>query len=532
MSVTRGAAVTDKYERYGSPRLSLRLRQRSWSDRGLETVVASSAAVATLAIAVATGTVLSQHLSFPQTVAIAVIGLAFASLTAAALARLLQDRRPTWAAEQAAIARIHAIVGFLLDRYGMGEPAIHPPVKLVEAPSRRHDRDLERLLERAQSTSSEVFISQIVSRPRCTVILGSYGSGKTSLLLRLTHRLLTDTETNRVGFIPLFFKCRDWSEEYGSFHKWITASAVRSYRIPVHISDYWIRTGKLFVALDGLHEVSPDRLNQFSTEIHSWVQAAEGTRLAISARLDMPSAEKLVRTLHADQICVIQPLPDSDIRRYLQEALSRLTLQADPHRVEAMDIWMQSLVARTDYLRGPALVGLLAEALEESEQLPGRDKKRADDGDPASVAFQVANEFFSHGDFAAAQKAYGAITRLPHSRWHIPAYTLLGTCLYLMGDIDQASEAMLESVALRLQESIQATPEAVEPLSDVELTCLAAVPLHASYDLAQVSSAASLPISRSRQALQILRERGLVETVENTDERARFRRSLANLTTE
>ena len=70
---------------------------------------------------------------------------------------------------------------------------------------------------------------------------------------------------------------------------------------------------------------------------------------------------------------------------------------------------------------------------------------------------------------------------------------------------------MVESVALRLQESIRATPDVIEPLSEEEVQCLAAVPLDLSFDIAQISSAASLPFSLSRQALQTLRERGLVD---------------------
>ena len=80
---------------------------------------------------------------------------------------------------------------------------------------------------------------------------------------------------------------------------------------------------------------------------------------------------------------------------------------------------------------------------------------------------------------------------------------------------------------MRLKETIQATPDAVEPLSEIELMCLAAVPDNMSLDLAQISRAANLPMSHSRQALQILRERGLVETVENTEEQSRFRRAVA-----
>jgi DNA-binding IclR family transcriptional regulator len=55
---------------------------------------------------------------------------------------------------------------------------------------------------------------------------------------------------------------------------------------------------------------------------------------------------------------------------------------------------------------------------------------------------------------------------------------------------------------------------------------LAAVPFDISFDVLQISSAANLPLSQSRQALQTLRERGLVETASRPEDQARFRRSV------
>ena len=269
--------------------------------------------------------------------------------------------------------------------------------------------------------------------------------------------MLLDRQKDNRSFIPLFFKCRDWSDDYSTFHKWITTTAHRSYNVPSHVTDYWIRSGRLFVALDGLHELPPNCYDGFSAAINSWIQAAEGTRLAISSTMESSVAE-LVRSLGVDQLCVIQPLPSSNIQTVLRRTLSRLSFQEDVPAAratdiaQAMDIWMQGLISRNRHLRGPALVGLLAEAIGESKQLPDDADQQMGSKDPAFVAFLVANSFFSRGDFAAARDAYHTITRLSHSRWHVPAYTLLATCLYLLGDIDKASDTMVESVALRLQE--------------------------------------------------------------------------------
>lgn len=500
---------------------------RRWPEGRLATRTVALAAVVTLAVAVAAAVATSTRFSFTGAVIVAIGAAVVVSITTAAFAHFRQVPSPSVAEEQAAVLRIRAIVSSLLERYGMEEPEINPPVKLIDTSGVPVSNDLYRQLAAAQTRSSEFFLSQFVDRPRLTAILGQSGAGKTSLLLRLTHRMLLDRPEDRRGLIPLFIKCRDWSDEYNSFYKWVTATALKSYDIPVHISDYWIRSGRLFIALDGLHELPPDCFDEFSGAVNSWIQAAEGTRLAISSTMQ-PGIANLIRSLGVDQLCAIQPLPDSEIQRSLRHTLSKLSFPNDVPAVQAMDGWMQGLISRNSHMRGPALVGLLAEAVGESEQLPDDVQRHMDSKDPAAVAFLIANSFFTRGEFAAARDAYRAITRLSRSRWHVPAYALLATCLYLLGDVNEASDTMIEAVALRLDESIRATPDAVEPLSEDELQCLAAVPFDISLDVAQISSAASLPLSRSRQALQALRERGLVETVANTDDKPRFRRSVTD----
>lgn len=497
-----------------------------WPEGRLATRTVALAATVTLVIALAAAIVTVRHFSFIGAVIVAIGATFLASVASAALARFRQDQTPSPAEEQAAVMRIQTIVLSLMDRYSIEEPEIKPPVKLIDTSGAPIANDFDRRLAGTQIKSSEFFLSQFVARPRLTAILGELGAGKTSLLLRLTHRMLMDRSDDRRDLIPLFLKCRDWSEEYNTFQSWVTATALKSYEIPVNVSDYWIRAGKMFIALDGLHELPDDHFEGFSKAINSWIQAAEGTRLAISSTMDTGVASR-VRSLGVDQVCVIQPLPDLELQRLLRRTLSKLNFQVEVPAVREMDLWMHDLILRNEQLRGPALIGLLSEAIEESEQLPDDIERHVDNQDPASVAFLVANSFFSRGDFAAARDSYGAITRLGHSRWRVSAYILLATCLYLLGDVEKASDTMIEAVSVRLHESVRATPDAVEPLSEQEIQCLAAIPFDLSLDIAQISSAANLPLSQSSQALQTLREHGLVETVANTGDRARFRRSIA-----
>lgn len=499
------------------------------ADENIQITIVAVIAIFAIVIAISIATFSSHQITFPESILVALAAFALVSIVAAAIAQFFRDQQPSAAAEQAAIARIHTSVDSLLSRYGMDQPVIDPPVKFLDTPDQRNQKKLESLLEDTESTSIDAFMAQAARSAKVTLILGDYGSGKTSLLLKLTKRILNDSKSGNLDLIPLFFKSKDWSEEYGSFHQWIVASAFESYRIPTDIADYWIRKGKLFVALDGLHEVLPERYDRFCIEIRRWAEAASGTRMAISASFSVATAQTLAGKIRVDQLCVLQPLPAVDFQRYLQEILSRLSIDSDRERIEQMDQSVIRLFDQREYLRGPALVGLLGEALVETRQLPGSHENPADDDDPALVAFQIANDFFNDRDYSAAIKAYTAITNMPRSRWHTSAYTLLGTCFYMTGDTQRANDAILESVSLRLQQSIQANPNEIEALSDVELKCLDAIPVNTSYDIAQIGSAAGLPISQARDALRVLRERGLVETVEETEERPRFRRSIASM---
>lgn len=507
--------------------ISLLVSTSHWPARRLATRTVALAASVTFAVAVAAAALTSRHLPFVGAIGVALGALLVSSIASAALIRFRQDQRPTPAEEQAAILRVQSIVSSLRERYGLEESEIDPPVKVIDTSGDVTESDLDRNLASAQSKSSDFFLSQVADTPRLTVILGELGAGKTSFLLRLTYQILRDRSQSNRELIPLFIKCRDWSDEYTTFDKWVTAAALKSYDVPTHVTDYWIRSGRVFVALDGLHELPPNSYVAFRNGINSWIRAAEGTRLAISSTMQ-PGIADLVRSLKIDQVCLIQPLPDLYIQRLMQRTFARLNFQDDVPTAGAMTVWVQELISQNRHLRGPALVGLLAEAIGESEQVHDDPEQAMNSKDPASVTFGVASSFFSRGDFAAAAEAFRVITRLSHSRWHVPAYALLGTCQYLLGDIDRASETMVEAVTLRLQETIRATPDVVQPLSDEEIQCLAAVPFDLSFDIVQISSAASLPLSQSREALRILRERGLVETVAGTRETARFRRSVTD----
>lgn len=506
--------------------------RRTWALGSTGSVYVGALIVAATATLVAL--IVSDHLSVPEALLVATSGFAAMVALLASVDRLADRRDPTRAEEAAAIARIRLQIESTLDRYSIDRPEIYPPVKLLDVPGEHnHPFGLESQWSTAATTSSTLLISQMAAQPRFTLVMGEPGSGKTSLLLRLTQRMLTDHSEGKSKLVPLFISCRQWTTEYHSLDDWISANARTIYRTPQRVSDHWMKHGQLVLALDGLDEVSDDRREDLMGAVNSWAQAAEGARIVLTSRTTAHKDESFIRWLQADQIAMLQPLDDSDIRTHLRRAIAefsrRLRGPTELHAVRAMGEWIEGIITSDENLRGPALVGLLAESVRKAGQLPNATLHEGESRDPAEVAFRLANNFLAHGDVESAEQAYEATTHIVKSRWCAPAAVLLGTCLYIRGDRQGAHNAMLESVALRLREAVEPTDKEslADSLSDKERQVLNAMVSEASYDLSQVSSSAHLSTSQSRLALQKLKDKGLVEIIEGTRKRVRFRRSVA-----
>jgi NACHT domain len=487
-----------------------------------------SGALVSLAAGFTTAAISSYHLAWPV-----IIGTFFATLiTLSFILKYLDSKadrhRPSSAQQAAAQARLELAITFLSDRLGIDDDYLNPELRVFRSIELSQELSSNQPIPKGPVIDSLTFIAQVVDNPRCTVILGAAGSGKTTMLLRLARRLIDERINTDSGLIPLFLELRDWSDQYSSLSSWVINRAADLYGTPQRVSDYWIRSGQLLLALDGMDEVHRDLRSGLLKAIGTWAESAEGTRVVLTARSSIQDRRDLTQWLKADQIGLLQSLSVSDVDVHLRRLLTRLGDSTGLSSLYGMRDLLENVISADEVTEGPVLLGLLAECVREvKEGEPKSQDQSIDNRDSARAAFDLGNEFLRRGDFLAARDAYQVTVRFTDSRWSAAASILKGTCLFALGDREGAREAMIESVAMRLQQSLRLGGEFKQDvqLSNEEREILSAMSEGISYDLIQVSSSAKLSTNRSRPALQSLREKGLVETADSSGGIARFRLS-------
>ena len=198
-----GAVVTDRFGSYVHRWSQTSLGYSLVPSRGrLATRTVAFAATATLAIALAVAIGTSTHISFTHAVIVA-FGAALQPPSPLRLSRAFVKIRKCLMLKSKPLSCAFRQRFPHSERYGIEQPDINPPVKLVDTHGDPSNSDISRRMAMAETTSSDFFLSQLVNRPRLTVILGESGAGKTSLLLRLTYRMLLDRQKDNRSFIPL-----------------------------------------------------------------------------------------------------------------------------------------------------------------------------------------------------------------------------------------------------------------------------------------------------------------------------------------
>ena len=122
------------------------------------------------------------------------------------------------------------------------------------------------------SSMSMLNIFQEIGLGRSLLILGTPGSGKTTMLLELTRQLVERARQNETEPIPIVFNLASWTEKQ-TLAEWLAAQLNDIYYVPKKTAPVWVKQNKLLLLLDGLDEVKPDirdkcvdAINQFRKE--------------------------------------------------------------------------------------------------------------------------------------------------------------------------------------------------------------------------------------------------------------------------
>jgi large-conductance mechanosensitive channel len=171
-------------------------------------------------------------------------------------------------------------------------------------------------------TMLEIF--QQIGMGRSLLILGTPGSGKTTMLLKLTRELIQRARQDDTEPIPIVLNLASWKEKQ-TLADWISSQLNLLYYVPKQTAPTWIIQNRMFLLLDGLDEVEQQirfkcihAINQFR-KIHGL------TSVVVCCRVEDYS---LVDTkLSLEGAIVLLPLTSEKIDDYfnhLGEGLSNI----------------------------------------------------------------------------------------------------------------------------------------------------------------------------------------------------------------
>jgi hypothetical protein len=481
-------------------------------------VPAVTAAALLVASAVASNLTSSSFSIITSSLGIA--ATAAAGITAAHLASWADARKASPSATEAAVARIRQTVEAMRAQAGMAHMDIDPCVQIGTSAGELPESD--KISPVRSSSFVADFIADLSEDVRSTVVVGSPGSGKSALLLRLAEGLARSYMAEPQGHIPLYLQCKTWDSEFRSISQWLHKQAARDYGIPPSLSKNWVMRRSLVLLLDGIDEADPSTLESLTDAIYRWTRSAAGSKVVISCRTS--DYQDLFRLLSPDRVVLLQPLRDQDIHAYLRNALAGWSPSI---RIQDLEKRMLESTIDLDPLRRLVLLGLLGEGNVADED-PDDEPQSSTVDAVAEKLFSIGNSRLHQGNLPEATEAYQVVSKMINSRWRAPAIARLGACLYLQGKRESGQSKVMESVAIRLQDSIEARDAVrkMAPLSPDERKLLNVLSDGVSYEEEQLSSFCRILPSRLNEVLLSLRERGLVEVLDYDNGTTRFRISL------
>ncbi len=153
------------------------------------------------------------------------------------------------------------------------------------------------------------------------LILGTPGSGKTTMLLDLARVLLARAERDDQSRLPVVLHLSLWTERRPPLREWIASELEERYGVPPSVGATWIAENRIIPLLDGLDEVKLEHRNACVVAINDFWKAY-GAGMVVCSRI--ADYEALSERLRLRGAILLQPLNDAQIDTYLQRAGSQL----------------------------------------------------------------------------------------------------------------------------------------------------------------------------------------------------------------
>ncbi len=149
------------------------------------------------------------------------------------------------------------------------------------------------------------------------LILGTPGSGKTTMLLELARDTIVRAEEDSTLPIPVVLNLSSWIDKDQSISKWIENELNTKYNVPRRIAQSWVENEELLMLLDGLDEVKLKLRNECVKAINDFRQEHGATQLVVCSRV--ADYEMLNSRLRVQGAALLLPLSFDQVDRYLEK---------------------------------------------------------------------------------------------------------------------------------------------------------------------------------------------------------------------
>jgi Predicted NTPase (NACHT family) len=169
----------------------------------------------------------------------------------------------------------------------------------------------------SRSISEETSITNLFDASNSLLLLGEPGSGKTILLLELTHHLIERAQSDLEHPLPIVFNLSSWAEKQLPLSEWLVEELNTKYHIPRHIGHNWVQDDQLVLLLDGLDEVSITDRASCVDEINNYRKVHGLVPIVICCRTR--DYFTLPTRLLVENAITIQPLNAQQIDSYIAQ---------------------------------------------------------------------------------------------------------------------------------------------------------------------------------------------------------------------
>jgi hypothetical protein len=211
-----------------------------------------------------------------------------------------------------------------------------------------HPPEREPYILSANKSIEEVFDEASQS----LLILGSPGSGKTTMLLALAKDLLNKAKLDPTFPIPVIFNLSTLSIGI-SLDDWLVKELNEKYLIPKRFGQKWVDDDKLLLLLDGFDEISREYQN-VSTEVINEFRQEHLVGLVVCSRIK--EYEAITQKLKLESAVYLQPLTTQQIKEFILLGGEKLN---------SLHILLNNNDALSELAQSPLMLGIMSLAYQD-----------------------------------------------------------------------------------------------------------------------------------------------------------------------